>query len=267
MQMTFIDPVIFHLGPLQIRWYGLMYVIAIVLAGFLCRPLVDQGFLQIERKKIDTLISYVLVGMFICARLGYVLIYNWNYYAFRPIEIFYIWQGGLSFHGAIVGIYLGFYFFAKKMKIPLLQALDAAALIGCQGLFWGRVGNFINGELYGRTTEVPWAIVFPAGGPYPRHPSQLYEALMEGVILAVILWLIKRKTRIHGIITSTFFIGYGFFRYFVEFFREPDSQMGFYWGGTTTMGQILCLLMVFFGTGLLFFARHKKIPFSTGRAA
>ena len=231
-----------------------------MLATFLCRPLVDQGFLQIEKKKIDSLISYVLVGMFIGARLAYVLIYNWDYYSYRPIEIFYVWQGGLSFHGAAVGISVGFYFFAKKMKIPFLMAMDAGALLAAPGLFWGRLGNFINGELYGRVTEVPWAMVFPAGGPFPRHPSQLYEAFMEGVVLTVILWSLKRKVRIHGILISIFFICYGVFRYFVEFFREPDSQMGLYWGGTTSMGQILCLLMAFFGVGLLIYVRQIKIP-------
>ena len=261
-----IDPVIFHLGPLQIRWYGLMYVIGFVLGGILFRPLVDQGFLQIERKKIDTLVSYVLMGMFIGARLAYVLIYNWNYYALNPIEIFFVWQGGLSFHGAIVGIISGIYLFAKKMKIPFLQVWDASTLVGTQGLFWGRVGNFINGELYGRTTEVPWGMIFPAGGPYPRHPSQLYEAVMEGLVLSVILWLVKRKVRTHGIIISVFFIGYGAFRYCIEFFREPDAHMGYYWGGTTTMGQILCLLMILFGIGFIFFVRRKNIPFSTEKA-
>ena len=264
--MTSIDPVIFHLGPLQIRWYGLMYVVAFVLAGYLCRPLVKQGLLKVEKKKIDTLISYTLVGMFIGARLGYILIYNWSYYSDHPVEIFYFWQGGLSFHGAVVGICSGLYLFAKKMNIPFLQALDAGALIGSQGIFWGRVGNFINGELYGRATEVPWGMVFPAGGPYPRHPSQLYEAVMEGIVLAAILWSIKGKVRVHGIIISVFFIGYGVFRYFIEFFREPDVQMGFYWGGTTTMGQILCLLMVVFGVCFLFFARHKNIPLSMEKA-
>ncbi|MCY4523553.1 MAG: prolipoprotein diacylglyceryl transferase [Halobacteriovoraceae bacterium] len=260
MQVFPIDPVIFNLGFLQVRWYGLMYVIGFVLAGFLCRPLVDQGFLQIEKKRIDTLVSYVIVGTFIGARLAYVLIYNWDYYSLHLEEIFFVWQGGLSFHGAIVGIFFGIYFFSKKMRIPFFQALDTAALIGCQGLFWGRVGNFINGELYGRVTEVPWGIVFPGGGPYARHPSQLYEAVMEGIVLSIILWLVKRKVRIHGIITSIFFTGYGLFRYLVEFFREPDKQMGFYFVGTTTMGQILCILMIAFGIGFAVFVCKKNIP-------
>ena len=262
MQIFPIDPVIFSLGFLQVRWYGLMYVVGFVLAGFLCRPLVDQGFLQVERKRIDTLVSYVLVGTFIGARLAYVMIYNWDYYSVRPLEIFFIWQGGLSFHGAIVGIFLGLYFFARKMQIPFFQALDTAALIGCQGLFWGRIGNFINGELYGRVTDVPWGMIFPGGGPYARHPSQLYEAVMEGIVLAVILWLLKKRVKIYGIIISVFFIGYGVFRYFVEFFREPDKQMGFYLGGTTTMGQILCLLMALFGIGFLIFVYKRKVPIS-----
>ena len=257
------DPIILDMGFLQIRWYGLMYVIGFVVGGYLCRPLIHQGFIKIHKKKIDSLVSHVLIGTFIGARLAYIFIYNWDYYSLHLIEILFVWKGGLSFHGAIVGIFIGLWIFSRKQQIPFLQVLDTAALMGCQGLFWGRVGNFINGELYGRPSDVPWAVIFPEGGPYPRHPSQLYEGLMEGLVLSAILWWIKGKITIHGIIIGIFFTGYGFFRYFIEFFREPDAQMGFFWGGTTTMGQILCLCMVLFGIGFLFYVNRKNVPIGT----
>lgn len=256
-----IDPVIIQLGSLQIRWYGMMYVVGFIIGHIICRYLIKQGLFRITKDKMDTLTIFFLVGLFIGARLAYVFIYNWDYYSQFPGDILAIWKGGLSFHGAVVGIFFGLYFFSKRVKIPFLQMLDVAALAGTQGLLWGRIGNFINGELYGRVTTAPWGMIFPdGGGPYPRHPSQLYEGLMEGLILVLVLWFVKSRVKIHGLITATFFIGYGFFRFIVEFFREADVQLGYYLGNSTTMGQILCFLMVLFGLGVVFFARSKKIP-------
>lgn len=255
-----INPILLSLGPLEIRWYGLMYVIGFVIGGFLAKRLCDQGFFQVAREKVDTWITYLILGMFLGARIAYVFVYNWDYFSQRPEEIFYVWQGGLSFHGALVGLILASAFFSRQNKIPTLQTLDTLALVGAQGLFWGRIGNFINGELYGRVTDSAVGMIFPAGGPYPRHPSQLYEAVFEGLILTIVLWLLLTKTRIHGVLSAAFLIGYGSFRYGIEFFREPDAQLGYFFWGTTTMGQILCLLMIISGVGLYLFVRKLNIP-------
>ena len=152
----------------------------------------------------------------------------------------------------------GSYVFAKKNKIPFLQILDVTCVAGSQGCFWGRIGNFINGELYGRVSEVPWAMIFPQGGPYPRHPSQLYEAFLEGMVLFLILWFVRKKVTIYGVLASVYFIGYALFRFFAEYFREPDNQLGYYFGGTTTMGQILCILMALCGLCGLVYSLKKS---------
>ncbi|MDD0852602.1 prolipoprotein diacylglyceryl transferase [Halobacteriovorax sp. GB3] len=258
--MTFpqIDPVIFSLGPLQVRWYGLMYVIGFLIAGFLLKKLVQRNFFKVGVEKIDSLITTMLICMFLGARLIYVFVYNWDYYSHNLAELLSVWKGGLSFHGAIIGLVVGGIIFARRNNIPWFQVMDSVALAGCPGLFFGRMGNFINGELYGRVTDSPLGMVFPNGGPYPRHPSQLYEGILEGVVLTLILWLVVRRVKVYGIICAFFLIGYGSFRYFVEFFREADKQLGYYFAGTTTMGQILCLLMIIAGVLLMGFARKKN---------
>ncbi len=241
------NPVIFSLGPAQIRWYGLMYVIGFILASYLFKILINRGFFKVPKEKIDNLITILLICMFLGARLAYVFIYNWDYYSQHLSELLSVWQGGLSFHGALVGLLIGGYIFAKRNKVSWAQVLDAMVLAGTPGLFFGRLGNFINGELYGRITDSPIGMIFPAGGPYPRHPSQLYEAILEGLVLSLILWFLLKRVKYYGIISCTFLIGYGTFRYIIEFFREADPQLGYYFGGTTTMGQILCLLMILSG--------------------
>jgi phosphatidylglycerol---prolipoprotein diacylglyceryl transferase len=251
-----LNPILLSLGPLEIRWYGLMYVIAFVVGGVLAKKLCDVGFMQLAREKVDTMITYIIIGMFLGARLAYVFIYNWNYFSQRPLEIFYVWQGGLSFHGALAGILISCYFFSRHNKIPYAQTMDTIALAGAQGLFWGRIGNFINGELYGRVTDASIGMIFPAGGPFPRHPSQLYEAFAEGLLLTIILWLFLKRVRFYGILSSIFLAGYGFFRFIIEYFREPDAQLGYFFWGTTTMGQILCLIMI--GVGVLAFVLARK---------
>lgn len=252
-----LNPILLELGPLQIRWYGLMYVVGFVIGGYLAKRLSDVGFFQVAREKVDTMITYLIIGMFLGARLAYVFIYNWGYFSQHPGEIFFVWQGGLSFHGALVGILVGGYAFARRHGIPWSQVMDTIALAGAQGLFWGRLGNFINGELYGRVTDSAFGLIFPAGGPYPRHPSQLYEAFSEGLLLTLILWLLLKRVKTHGVIASVFLMGYGAFRFIVEYFREPDVQLGYYFGGTTTMGQILCLLMILTGVVALVLAKKK----------
>lgn len=253
------DPVIFNIGPIAIRWYGLMYVVGFVLAGYLLKILVKQGFFKVEENKIDNLITTMLIGMFLGARIFYVFVYNWSDYAQSPLDIFAVWKGGLSFHGALIGLLVSGYVFSKRNNISWAQTMDCVALSGTPGLFFGRIGNFINGELYGRISDVPWAMTFKNGGPFSRHPSQLYEALMEGIILSLILWLIKKRVNSYGIIACCFVIGYGFFRFIVEFFREADPQLGYYFSNTLTMGQILCLLMILCGSLALIFVKKLNL--------
>ena len=256
-----IDPVLLHLGPLQVRWYGLMYVIGFLIAGFLGKKLSRERFFEVTEKQVDTYITYTMVGVFVGARLTYCLIYNPSYYFQHPLEIPAVWQGGLSYHGAIIGLYFALSLFAKNYNIPNLQVFDVTALIGSQGIFFGRVGNLINGELYGRVTDVPWAMVFPSGGSSPRHPSQIYQAFLEGLLVFILLWILKRRFKIYGLLASCYLIFYGVARFIVEFFREPDTQMGYYLG-IFTMGQILCFLMILGGAFLYYYSKKKNIPYN-----
>lgn len=251
------DPVIFGIGPLEVRWYGLMYVVGFILAGQLCKVLINKGFFKVTPDKIDSLIMTMIVCMFLGARFAYVFIYNWDYYGNHLDELLSVWKGGLSYHGALVGLLIGGLIFAKRNGISWGQTMDVVALSGAQGVFWGRVGNFLNGELYGRTTDSAIGMIFPGGGPYPRHASQLYEGILEGLVLWLILWFMFKRLRHYGVIAATYVIGYGFFRYVVEFFREADKQLGYYFGGTTTMGQILCMIMMVGGLIALVIVKKK----------
>jgi len=259
-----IDPVLFTLGPLQVRWYGLMYVVGFVWATFIGKRLVDEGFFKVKKKDVDTLITYSMIGIFLGARIFYVFIYNFDYYASHPGQILAIWKGGLSYHGAFVGLFFGLILFAKKVKISFLEVWDAGVLMGALSVFFGRLGNFINGELWGRASDVPWAVIFPHAGTSPRHPSQLYEAIGEGLLVFLILWGLKNKMKISGILASWYPILYGTMRFLAEFFREPDTQMGYYLG-FLTMGQILCLLMIGVGLGMRFYALKKNLKIQTSR--
>ncbi|MBF0205682.1 MAG: prolipoprotein diacylglyceryl transferase [Oligoflexia bacterium] len=244
------NPVIFSLGPLQARWYGLMYVIGFVIGSRILIKLSREKFLDIPAEKVDSFVLLLIAGMFVGARLTYMLVYGLDDLMSDPMEIFAVWHGGLSFHGGVLGFALVCWLYARAQKIPFYNIADGVALAATQGFFFGRIGNFINGELWGRVTDLPWGMVFSrTGGPYPRHPSQLYEAIGEGIILTLILWILKSKikNRKLGFLTGAFLLGYGLIRYSIEFFREPDAQMGYYLGGTTTMGQMLCSLMIIFG--------------------
>ena len=258
MKPFYIDPVLISLGPLQVRWYGLMYVVGFVVGAQLLKKLGKEGILSPGPEKVDSLVSHILIGMFFGARLAYVFIYNWDYYSQHITELFAVWQGGLSFHGAIAGMAVGALIFARKNGIPFLQASDCCVTAGAQGIFFGRMGNFINGELFGRVTDSPVGIVFKNGGPFARHPSQLYEAFGEGVILFIILWSVRKKFNHYGVLTAIFLGGYAIARYVIEFFREADSQLGYYFGGTTTMGQILCLVQLLFAVGVYLYATKKR---------
>lgn len=197
--------------------------------------------------------------MFIGARLFYVVLYNWDYYSENLLDSFAVWKGGLSFHGALAGMCLATYLFARKHHLSFFQIADCLAVAGTPGLLFGRIGNFINGELYGRVTDSWAGVVFPGGGPFPRHPSQLYEGVLEGIVLFFILFYLHKRERFYGVVSAVFLLGYGVFRFIVEFFREPDAQLGYYLG-YFTMGQFLCLAMIALSFVLLRIAKKANIP-------
>ena len=265
-----IPPTIVSFGPFALRWYSLMYVVGYVLGYRLVLKRIKSGFTTLTRGDLDNLIWYLVVGMLLGARLIYVLVYGRGEYAAHPIEVFAVWQGGLSFHGAILGMAVAIILFARRYRFPVLAVTDLVALCGTPGLFFGRIGNFINGELYGRPTTVPWAMIFP-GDPLhvPRHPSQLYEAFAEGVLLSALLWWADRVARARGyerpgLITALFLIGYAIVRFSLEFTRAPDVQLGLV-VGALSMGQLLSMIMFAAGLALLGVvglrgARSKDVP-------
>lgn len=258
MKYPDIDPVLINIwGPLQIRWYGLMYVIGFVLAFLIVNSASKRRQNGLSRLDIEDLFAYSIAGLIIGARVGYCLIYDFSYYMLRPIEIFMPWNGGMSFHGGLIGLLAVGYIFAKRRKKNFLLLADMGALSAPPGLFFGRIGNFINGELYGRATDVPWGMIFPGGGPLPRHPSQLYEAFLEGLILFLIVYGISFKSKINGMLLSAFLFFYGLFRFILEFFRQPDVQKGFVIG-PLSMGQVLCFLMMGLGIYVFFYARSHN---------
>ena len=247
-----IKPEIFRLGPLAVRWYGLMYVVGYFLGFQILKQRCRWGLIKIGYNAAESMITHLIVGMLIGARLIYAFVYNWDYYSSSPFAIFKVWEGGLSFHGAAIGMIIACTIFARKHKLPFYQVTDALAIGAAPGLFFGRLGNFMNAELYGRKTDVPWAMVFPTDPEkLPRHPSQLYQAVTEGLLLATILFLMQdRLLKSHryrdGIVGASFLIGYGLFRFVTEFAREPDKQLGFVLG-PFSMGQLLCFIMVVAG--------------------
>ena len=253
-----LDPVLFSLGFVKVHWYGVMYVVGFVLGGWIAKKLIQKKFFTVPREKVDSLITILLICMFIGARMVYIFVYNWSYYSKNIGEIFFIWEGGLSFHGALIGLLVGGYIFAKRNNISWFQVMDVVALAGTPGIFFGRMGNFINGELFGRRTDAWVGIIFPSGGPYPRHPSQIYEGVMEGIVLSIILWFFMKRVPYYGYLGGFFIIGYAFFRFIIEFFREPDGQLGFLLFGMS-MGQILCFLMAIGGFVYLFYARRLQL--------
>jgi phosphatidylglycerol:prolipoprotein diacylglycerol transferase len=241
-----IDPTLLKIGPLQVRWYGLMYVLGFLSSYLLIAKQKRARLIGLQGERLQGLIFYAAVGLIIGARLGYLLFYqfsNFSYYLDHPIEIIATWHGGMSFHGGLIGATLAGIIFCRRQKLPLWDVADAVIVTVPIGLGLGRLGNFINGELFGRPTSVPWAMVFPEGGPVPRHPSQLYEALLEGALLFILLWKLKDLDFKPGAMVCFFLGGYGILRFVVEFFRQPDSQLGLYWG-LFSMGQFLCLAMV-----------------------
>ncbi len=261
MSFPQIDPVLLSIGPLQIRWYGLMYVLGFIATYFLVERQIKAQNYQKLAEAFENLNITLIICVILGGRLGYVLFYNFSYYANHPLEILATWHGGMSFHGACILVILGGYTFCKLKKLNFWRCVDIYVVTVPIGLGLGRLGNFINGELYGRHTDVPWGMVFPAGGPMLRHPSQLYEFFLEGIVLFIILWRCRKigeKGYTYwpkGTLLALFLICYGFFRIIVEFFREPDAQLGFLFANVT-MGQTLSLTMI--GTGIfLWIARIR----------
>ena len=241
-----IDPVIVQIGPLAIRWYGLMYLLGFVAAYYLIRHLCRWRRMPLTGADVSDLLFYCVLGVILGGRLGYVLFYDLSYYLEHPLQILAVWQGGMSFHGGLGGVVVAASWFCIRKKLPWLLTADVLVTAASIGLGLGRLGNFINGELWGRVTEVPWGMVFPGAGPLPRHPSQLYEAALEGAVLFSVLYLLHRRRVAAGIPFFTFCLLYGLFRFGVEFVREPDAHIGFLWGAAT-MGQLLSLPMVLIG--------------------
>jgi len=243
-----IDPVIFSIGPLAVRWYGMMYLLGFVGGYFMMCHVSRLREMAIKKEVISDLLFYAVLGVVIGGRLGYTLFYNSGYYLSHPLEILYVWEGGMSFHGGLLGVLTVLLIFCRRCSLALLLVADLAVSAVPIGLWFGRIGNFINAELWGRVTEHPWGVIFPGGGSLPRHPSQLYEAVLEGLVLFILIYLLHRFRVRRGIPAFCFVLFYGIFRFLIEFVRQPDAHLGFLWGGAT-MGQLLSLPMILFGLG------------------
>ena len=253
-----IDPVAIALGPIKIHWYGLMYVISFLALWFFASRRAKQPDSGWSAQQVSDFVFYGALGVILGGRIGYMLFYNLSHYVSNPLDVFKIWQGGMSFHGGLIGVLLSMLYFARKTGKTFFTVADFFAPWVPIGLGLGRLGNFINQELWGRTTDVPWGMVFRDAGPLPRHPSQLYQAALEGLALFVILWLFTRKPRPTASVSGLFLICYGVFRVATEFVREPDPQLGYLAFGWLTMGQVLSVPMILFGIGLMVWAYKKK---------
>jgi phosphatidylglycerol:prolipoprotein diacylglycerol transferase len=270
LQFPDFDPVLIAIGPFQIRWYALAYIVGILLGWFYARALIRNerlwdGPAPLTLADFDDFVLWVTLGIILGGRTGYVLFYNPAHFAANPAEIVQLWKGGMSFHGGFVGVVLAVLLFARNRKIPWLSLADIACAVYPIGHTLGRIANFINGELWGRPSDVAWAMVFPGGGPIPRHPSQLYEAALEGVLLLVILALAMNHGALKrpGLVTGIFAVAYGATRIVCELFREPDVQLGFLWGGLT-MGMLLSVPLM--AAGFAFIAYALREPREPRRA-
>lgn len=248
-----LDPVAVSFGPIAIRWYALAYLAGFILGLRYCFYLARQNTAGPGAMLYDEFLTWAVIGTILGGRLGYVLFYQSDYYFAHPLEMLQVWHGGMSFHGGMLGVIAAAVLYTRRAKVELFSFTDILACVAPIGLGLGRLANFVNGELFGRITDVPWAVLFPRGGDLPRHPSQLYESFLEGLVLFTIMFFLSRQPTLRarpGFLSGSFLLGYGVFRFAVEFFREPDAQLGFLYGGAT-MGQLLCLPMIMFGVYLV----------------
>jgi len=264
MPFPAIDPVLISIGPLAVRWYALAYIVGIIAGWFYARTLIASkrlwgGSAPLTIIDFDDFVIWITLGIILGGRIGYVLFYNFGHFATHPFEILELWNGGMSFHGGFIGCGVAIVLFALRRGVPMLSLSDVVTAVAPIGLFLGRLANFINGELWGRPSDVWWAMVFPNGGPLPRHPSQLYEATLEGLVLFVVLAVLAWRGGFKrpGLVTGAFAIGYGVARIICELFREPDAQLGFLWGGLT-MGMLLCVPLILVGVALLALALRRE---------
>jgi phosphatidylglycerol:prolipoprotein diacylglycerol transferase len=258
-----INPVMFAVGPIAVRWYALAYIVGIIGGWVYARAIIANerrwgGPAPLTVHDFDDFVVWITLGVILGGRLGYVLFYNLPHFSEHPAEILQLWRGGMSFHGGVFGCIVAIMLFAWMRTISALSLADVSAAVAPIGLFLGRIANFINGELWGRPTDLPWAMIFPLGGPVPRHPSQLYEAALEGIALFILLAIMVRAGALKrpGLVTAAFAIGYSVARVTCEMFREPDVQLGFLWGGLT-MGMLLCIPLVLAGLAVLFVALRR----------
>ena len=256
-----IDPVAFSFGPLKVHWYGLMYLIGFLGGWALGAYRAGRPGSGWQRQEVGDILFYIALGTILGGRLGYVLFYNFAYYLRHPLEVFYLWTGGMSFHGGLIGVIVAMWLFARRTRRGFFAVADFIAPLVPIGLAAGRIGNFINQELWGRVTDAPWGMVFArTGGSLPRHPTQLYEFALEGVALFAILWVFSLRRRPAGAVSGLFLICYGVFRFFVEFFRVPDAHIGYLAYDWITMGQVLSLPMIAAGAAILYWAYRRRLP-------
>jgi len=263
-----IDPIALDLGLIKVRWYGLTYLAGLALAWWLLVRRADISDGHWNSEEVADLIFYSAVGLIIGGRFGSVLFYNFSYYLSHPLDVFKIWQGGMSFHGGLIGVIVAIVFFSIKTKKTFFIISDFLVPVVPAGLGFGRIGNFINGELWGAPSDLPWAMIFPgpSAGNIPRHPSQLYEALLEGLVLFIVLWWFSSSPRPRMAISGLFILLYGVFRFLVEFVREPDAHIGYLAADWLTMGQVLSIPMIFAG-GLLMALAYQRRATNNGRQA
>ncbi len=247
-----INPIALQLGPLQVHWYGVMYLLGFAAAWWLASIQVKRANSGWTIEEVGDLIFYAALGVILGGRIGYALFYQPGQYLSNPLAILEVWKGGMSFHGGLIGVTVALWLFARKTHHSLLNVGDFVAPLVAPGLGFGRIGNFINQELWGRVTDLPWGMVFPLAGSQPRHPSQLYEALFEGLVLFVLVWMYARKPRPVGAVMGLFLLGYGVFRFAIEFAREPDSFLGFVAFRWMSMGQVLSIPLILLGIYFVF---------------
>jgi len=257
-----IDPVLIEIGPVVIRWYALAYLAGLLLGWRMMVAIVRKADGTVTVPHVDDFLVWATFGVILGGRLGYAIFYKPGVYVEEPLALLAVWQGGMSFHGGILGVIVAAWWFSRRNALPILTFGDMIARVAPIGLFFGRIANFINGELFGRVSDVPWAMAFPMGGPEPRHPSQLYEAVLEGFVLFCVLNLMARSAWVRarpGVLVGAFLVGYGLARSSAEFFRQPDAHLGLI-GGFITMGQILSIPMIVAGAVVIAHARKHAGP-------